>query len=302
MKPIAVVALGGNALIRRGEPLTAEVQRKNAKIAAKDIVKLHQTHKVVVVHGNGPQVGLLALQNEQCDAAAPYPFDILVAQTQGMIGHIITQEVVHAQPYTKVSTVLTHVIIDENDSAFEHPTKPIGPVYDEAQAAHLAKNTGWSLQKDGAYFRRVVASPKPVRVLEMQTITSLLEQDHVIFAAGGGGVPIIMQDGRWTGIEAVIDKDATAALLAEQLGADVFVILTDGDGIFDDFGTPKQKKLDDVSLKDLAARSFDAGSMQPKVNALMQFVERTGNTAAVGDLSKGSASIIHGLSGTRVHL
>lgn len=301
MKPIAVIALGGNALIRRGEALTAETQRKNAKLAAQDIVKLHETHKVVVVHGNGPQVGLLALQNEQCDAAAPYPFDILVAETQGMIGHILTQEVVHAKPYTKVSTVLTHVIVDENDTAFAHLSKPIGPVYDENQAELIKKEKNWTLKKDGSYFRRVVASPKPVRVLEMETITSLLKQDHVIFAAGGGGVPIVMKEGVWTGIEAVIDKDATAALLAEQLGADVFVILTDGDGIFDDFGTPQQKKLDDVNLKDLSLREFDPGSMQPKVDALTQFVERTGKMAAVGDLSKGSPSIINGLSGTRIH-
>ncbi len=301
MKPIAVIALGGNALIRRGEALTAETQRKNAKLAAQDIIKLHETHKVVVVHGNGPQVGLLALQNEQCDAAAPYPFDILVAQTQGMIGHILTQEVVHAKPHTKVSTVLTHVIVDENDTAFAHLSKPIGPVYNESQAALIKKETNWTLKKDGQYFRRVVASPKPVRVLEMQTITSLLAQDHVIFAAGGGGVPITMAEGIWTGIEAVIDKDATAALLAEQLGADIFIILTDGDGIFDDFGTPQQKKLDNVNLKDLALRKFDPGSMQPKVDALTQFVEHTGKIAAVGDLNKGSPSIIEGASGTRIY-
>lgn len=301
MKQIAVVALGGNALIKRGEQLSAAVQIKNAALAAEKIIELHETHRVVIVHGNGPQVGLLAIQNDACTISQGYPFDILVAETQGMVGHIISQEIVKAKPYTKVSTVLTHVIVNEKDEAFANPSKPIGPMYNEEEVTRLKSKTDWVIKKDGNGYRRVVSSPTPERIIEMQTITSLLEKDHIVIASGGGGIPVTMKDGSWTGVEAVIDKDLSASFLAEQLGAEALIILTDGDGVFDNFGEPNQKKLDDVSLADLAIREFDAGTMGPKIKAVTRFVENTGQMAAIGDLSKGPLSIVTKQSGTRIY-
>ena len=298
-----VIALGGNALLRRGDPMTTEVQRRNIKVAAEAIAPLAAGHSVVVVHGNGPQVGLLSLQAEAYKDATPYPLDVLDAGTQGMIGYLIQQELRSLlPPQCQVATVLTMITVDPDDPAFAHPTKFVGPVYDQDAADTLAAAKGWTFRPDGAVWRRVVPSPHPREILEIQPISWLLERGAVVICAGGGGIPTMYPasgPGELVGVEAVIDKDLASELLAEDVAADLFVMATDVDGVYLDWGGPGQRRLDRVTPEELAAHEFAAGSMGPKVEAATRFAAKTGQRAAIGSLSD-IAGIVAGTAGTNV--
>jgi len=300
-----VIALGGNALLRRGEPMTTEVQRQNVRIAARAIAPLATGHSVVVVHGNGPQVGLLALQAESYDGAPPYPLDVMDAGTQGMIGYLIQQELRGLLPPDhQVATLLTMVAVDPGDPAFAHPTKFVGPVYDKAAADELAAKKGWAFRPDGSAWRRVVPSPEPVQILEIEPISWLLERGAVVVCAGGGGIPTRLpspgtDEDELVGVEAVIDKDLAGELLAENLRSDLFLMVTDVDGVYLDWGRPEQRRLGEVTPGELAGYEFAAGSMGPKVEAATRFVARTGKRAAIGSLAD-IAGIVAGTAGTSI--
>jgi carbamate kinase len=298
-KPTLVVALGGNALLKRGEPLEAEIQRKNIDIAAKTIAQLTSSWRVVLVHGNGPQVGLLALQNSAYQKVTPYPLDILGAESQGMIGYMLQQSLKNQLPNREVSVLLTQVEVDANDPAFQNPTKYIGPVYDKAQADVLVAEKGWTVKADGQYFRRVVPSPQPKQIVESDAITALIERDHLVICNGGGGVPVVEKADGYHGIEAVIDKDLSAALLARQIEADALLILTDADAVYFDWGTPAQRPISHITPQELDAMKFDAGSMGPKVAACSKFVEQCHGIAGIGALEDGPA-ILAGEKGTLI--
>ena len=295
-----VVALGGNALLRRGEPADAAAQRRNVTIAVDALAELARSHEVVVTHGNGPQVGLLALQGDAYSQVAPYPLDVLGAESEGMIGYLLDQELVNALGARPVATLLTQVIVDRDDPAFAEPTKFIGPVYSEAEARQLADARGWSIAQDGEHWRRVVPSPEPRSIVELSTIRLLVEAGVLVVCVGGGGIPVVVdRDGRLHGIEGVVDKDLAAALLAEGLGADALLMLTDVPAVEVGWGTPRARRLGDVSAAELSGMSFAAGSMAPKVGAACRFAERTGGLAAIGSLAEAS-EILEGRSGTRV--
>lgn len=296
-----VVALGGNALLRRGEPLTAENQRYNIRIAAEALAPLAREHQLIISHGNGPQVGLLALQGAAYKADESYPLDVLDAETEGMIGYLIEQELINVLPAERqLATLLTQIEVDPEDAAFQHPGKPIGPVYSKAEADVLAEQRGWQMAADGQYYRRVVASPRPQRILEMGVIERLVEQGVLVICAGGGGIPVVYrEDGRLAGIEAVIDKDLAGSLLARQLKADFFMMLTDVDALYIDWPNPEQRALQRVSTAILRDYSFAAGSMAPKVQAACEFAEQTGGMAGIGRLQD-AAAILTGTAGTLI--
>ncbi len=298
-----VIALGGNALLRRGDPMTTEVQRHNIKIAAEAIAPLAAGHSVVIAHGNGPQVGLLSLQAEAYKGAEPYPLDVLDAGTQGMIGYLIQQELRNLlPPEQQVATLLTMITVDPADPAFARPTKFVGPVYDKADADKLAAAKGWAFRQDGAAWRRVVPSPQPRQILEIESISWLLERGAVVICAGGGGIPTVhpsTDPGVLAGVEAVIDKDLASELLAEDVGADLFLMATDVDGVYLDWGTSQQRRLGQVTPEELAGYQFAAGSMGPKVEAAAQFAAKTGRRAAIGSLAD-IAGIVAGTAGTNV--
>jgi carbamate kinase len=296
-----VVALGGNALLQRGQPMTADNQRANIRIAAERIAAIAHGNEIVVAHGNGPQVGLLALQAAAYHGVAPYPLDVLGAQTEAMIGYVIEQELANLLPADQsLATVLTMIEVDPDDPAFDHPTKPIGPVYDRETAERLSAAGGWTVAPDGDAFRRVVASPRPKRIVEIEPIRTLVDQGTIVICAGGGGIPTTYDDGgRLTGVEAVIDKDHASALLAKQLNADLLVIATDVDGVYVDWGTENQQRLGRVTPDDLAGLDLPAGSMGPKVEAACDFARSTGKEAAIGSLAD-IADIVGGSAGTRV--
>jgi carbamate kinase len=298
-----VVALGGNALLKRSDPLTAAAQRANVRTAAVSLAPLAEEHELVLAHGNGPQVGLLALQAAAYTDAEPYPLDVLGAQSEGMLGYIIEQELGNLLPPDKpLATVLTMVEVDPNDPAFDDPTKFVGPLYDKAEADRLAADRGWTFKLDGAKWRRVVASPEPRQIFEIRPVRWLLEHGTVVICAGGGGIPTAFLSGAptmLTGIEAVIDKDLASELLAERLDADLLVMATDEDGVFVGWGTPEQRVLHQVTPDELDAYEFAAGSMGPKVEAAKRFVRGTGNRAAVGRLED-IGSIVAGQAGTNV--
>ncbi|EOZ4638922.1 carbamate kinase [Enterobacter cloacae] len=298
-KPTLVVALGGNALLKRGEPLEAEIQRKNIDLAARTIAGLTEQWRVVLVHGNGPQVGLLALQNSAYDKVAPYPLDVLGAESQGMIGYMLQQALKNSLPQREVSVLLTQVEVDADDPAFSNPTKYIGPVYNEAQAKTLQAEKGWVFRADGSYFRRVVPSPQPKRIVESDAIAALIQRDHLVICNGGGGVPVVENANGYHGIEAVIDKDLSAALLARQIEADALLILTDADAVYLDWGKPTQRPLAQVTPELLKGMAFDAGSMGPKVAACREFVEACNGLAGIGALADG-AEILAGEKGTLI--
>ncbi|WP_313085973.1 carbamate kinase [Pseudomonas sp.] len=298
-----VIALGGNALLRRGEPLSAENQRENVRTACAQIARIAPGNELVVAHGNGPQVGLLALQGAAYQEVPSYPLDVLGAETEGMIGYIIEQELGNLLPVeVPFATLLTQVEVDANDPAFAQPSKPIGPVYSREEAERLAAAKGWSIAADGDRFRRVVASPRPKRIFEIRPIRWLLEKGAVVICAGGGGIPTVYdQDRKLHGIEAVIDKDLCSALLAEQLGADLLVIATDVDGAYLNWGTPQQRRIEEAHPDQLEGLGFAAGSMRPKVQAACEFARNTGKTAVIGSLGDIEA-IVQGRAGTRVTL
>lgn len=298
-----LIALGGNALLRRSDPMTTAVQRRNIALAAAAIAPLAAQHSVVVVHGNGPQVGLLALQSESYAEAEPYPLDVLDAGTQGMIGYLIQQELRGRMPiWHQVATLLTMVMVDPDDPAFTCPTKFVGPGYSRAAADELAELKGWSFRIDGEAWRRVVPSPEPRRILEIQPVTWLLDRGAVVICAGGGGIPTMRGStgaAALSGVEAVIDKDLAGELVARGIDADVFVMATDVDGVYADWGTPDQRRLERTTPDELAAHRFPAGSMGPKVAAASRFVRRTGRRAAIGSLAD-IDDIVAGRAGTNV--
>jgi carbamate kinase len=297
-----VVALGGNALLQRGQPMTAERQRANVKVAAEQLAPIAEGHELVVSHGNGPQVGLLALQAAAYTEVEAYPLDVLGAQTEGMIGYLIEQELGNLLPFERpFASLLTMVEVDPEDPAFADPTKFIGPVYEREEAERLAAEKGWQIKPDGDKWRRVVASPLPKRIFEIRPIQWLLEKGAVVVCTGGGGIPTMYQPGTRTlvGAEVVIDKDRASALLAEQLEADLFVMATDVDAVYTDFGTPAQAAIGITSPAALDALSLPAGSMGPKVEAATGFVRRTGKRAAIGTLSQ-LRGVVAWEQGTRV--
>lgn len=297
-----VVALGGNALLHRGEAPSAEHQLDNIRIAAAQLARVAANHKLVVTHGNGPQIGLLALQSAAYDAVDAYPLDVLGAQTDGMIGYLLEQELTNRLPATRtVATLLTRVEVDPRDPAFEHPSKPIGPVYSEEDARRIAESRHWTIGPDGKGMRRLVASPRPKRVLGLDPIRWLLEHDTLVIAAGGGGIPVALaSDGRSLhGVDAVIDKDLCSGVLAQQLDADCLVIATDVEAIFLDWGLPQQRALRKVTPQALARHTFPAGSMGPKAEAACAFVLATGRRAVIGSLDH-IEDMLSGNAGTEV--
>jgi carbamate kinase len=295
-----VIALGGNALLRRGEEMTAENQRENIRIAAKVLAPIIEKHEVVISHGNGPQVGLLSLQSAAYKEVEEYPLDILGAQTQGMIGYMIEQELGNHLPVEiPIASILTMVEIDPEDPAFSNPTKPIGPIYDEKEARDLAKLKGWNIKQDGNYWRRVVPSPEPHRIFQLRPIHWLLEKGTVVICAGGGGIPTSYKDnGKLEGVEVVIDKDRASSLLAFELEADLLIMATDTDGVYLDWGSNSEKIISKTTPEEISKYSFDKGSMGPKVEAACSFVERSGQRAVIGSL-KDIEKMVSGISGTQ---
>ena len=281
-----VVALGGNALLRRGERPTAAVQRRNVRTAAEALAPVADAHQIVITHGNGPQVGLLALQAAAYEDVRPYPLDVLGAESKGMIGYMIEQELGNLLPVERpFATILTMVEVDRDDPAFQNPTKPIGPVYTEDEAHTLATDQGWAVAPDGDGWRRVVPSPLPKRVFEVRPVRWLLEHNVIVICSGGGGIPTAYDDHRKLhGVEAVIDKDRASALLAEEVGADCLILATDVDAVYHDWGTPEERRIAHASPGDFRHQDFPAGSMGPKVEAACTFVENTGRRATIGSL------------------
>jgi carbamate kinase len=283
--------------------MTAEVQRANVRVAAQALAPVSREHQLIITHGNGPQVGLLALQAQAYSAAEAYPLDVLGAETEGMIGYMLEQELGNLVPFeVPLATLLTMVEVDPADPAFNDPTKFVGPVYDRADADRLEKEKGWTFKQDGDKWRRVVPSPLPKRIFEIRPITWLLDQGTIVICAGGGGIPTAYAaDGsrKLGGIEAVIDKDLASELLARELDADLYIMATDVSGVYRDFGTPDQRLIDHATVSELKGQPFPAGSMGPKVAAAVQFVEQTGKRAAIGALAD-IEGIVAGEKGTNV--
>ncbi|AUH53494.1 carbamate kinase [Chromobacterium sp. ATCC 53434] len=299
-----VVALGGNALQRRGEAMTADNQRANVKVAAEQLAAVTRLgHNLVMCHGNGPQVGLLGLQNDAYarhvdGKVTPYPLDVLGAQTEGMIGYMIEQELGNVLPFeVPLATILTQTEVDAGDPAFKNPTKFVGPVYAREEAETLAAANGWTVKADGEYYRRVVPSPKPKRIFEMRPIKWLIEKGAVVIAAGGGGIPTMYQGDKLVGVEAVIDKDLASALLAREVEADYFVIATDVKTVFVGWGTPEARAIRRAHPDEMDKLGFAAGSMGPKVEAACEFARLTGKKAVIGALED-IERIVKGEAGT----
>jgi carbamate kinase len=303
-----VVALGGNALLRRGQALTAENQRENARAACEALAPVALENELVLAHGNGPQVGLLALQGAAYEEVETYPLDVLDAQTEGLIGYILEQELGNALPFEKhIATLLTMIEVDRDDPAFGNPTKPIGPMYSQDEADSLAVEKGWAFKPDADGFRRVVPSPLPKRIFGIPAIRTLLDGGWIVICSGGGGIPTRYSEEpavpgrRLEGVEAVIDKDLASALLAVEIGADALVIVTDVDAVYTGWGTPDQQAIRRATPAALSQSEFAEGSMGPKVKAACTFVERTGKFAAIGSI-KETAALLRGEAGTTVSL
>lgn len=296
---VLVVALGGNALLKRGEPLDACVQSANLASAAIALSAAARDHKLVITHGNGPQVGLLALQNAAYREVAPYPLDVLDAETEGMIGYVLDQQLVNNLPERHVATLLTQVVVDANDPAMLTPTKPIGPAYDEQQARHLAAQRGWTMVPDGEFWRRAVPSPAPLEIVELPVIRLLAMHGVIVVCSGGGGIPVVRDADGLRGIEAVIDKDATSSLLARGLEATQLILLTDVAGVATGWGTDHVQWLRTIAPDTLRMLDFAGGSMQPKINAVCDFVESTRRRASIGSLDE-LPGILAGHAGTTI--
>ncbi len=296
-----VVALGGNALLRRGQELSAENQRDNIRVAAEQLAEIHKNHELIIAHGNGPQVGLAALMDAAYTDVDPYPLDVLGAKTVGMIGYVIEQELGNIIPFEDhIVTVLTQIVVDPADPAFQAPSKPVGPVYNQQEAEKLQKEKGWSMAPDGEHFRKVVPSPLPQRIIEISAIRTLVDNGYVVICAGGGGIPVAYDEKRKLfGVEAVIDKDLASGLLAKGLNAGMFVMLTDVANVFVGYGTENQKAIRAAHPDALEALNFAAGSMGPKVLGACQFVRETGHQSAIGQLSDLS-DIMAGKAGTLI--
>lgn len=297
---LVVMALGGNAILQRGQPLDVAIQRQNIQQAVYAIAKVAKQHRVVLTHGNGPQIGLLALQTVDSKEVFPYPLDVLGAETQGMLGYILEQELRNHLPNREFANLVTQVEVAKDDPAFARPEKYIGPVYTEAQARQLAERYDWQIAQDGNYFRRVVSSPLPQRFLQSAVIQQLVETEVIVICAGGGGVPVIRDaNNHYQGVEAVIDKDLAAALLALELRADRLLILTDVPAVMRNWGREEAKAISEVRVPELKQMTFAAGSMAPKIKAACQFVESTGGIAHIGALAD-AAMILQGKAGTMI--
>ncbi len=303
-----VAALGGNALLQRGEALTAENQRRNVRAAARALAPVANQHELVISHGNGPQVGLLALQGASYTDVEPYPLDVLDAETEGMIGYVLHQELGNELPFEKpVVTLLTQIEVDPADAAFGDPTKPIGPLYSAEEAERLRSSKGWEFKADGEAMRRVVASPLPRRIFGLEPIEWILDHGAVIVCSGGGGIPVAYVDEavpagrRLVGVEAVIDKDRASALLAGDIHADLLAIITDVEAVYLDWGTSRQRAIRRAAPAELTEREFAAGSMGPKVAAACAFVERTGGRAVIGSIAD-AAKLVSGDAGTSISM
>lgn len=296
-----VVALGGDALLERSDPPDAEIQERHVLRAVEALVPIARQHELVITHGNGPQVGLLAAESEKDpDLKRPYPFDVLVAQTQGMIGYWLLQALENSLPDKSVAALITQTVVDANDVAFENPTKFVGPIYDEETANRLSRERGWTTRPDEKGFRRVVPSPEPRRIVEIGQVDALLSEGFVVICAGGGGIPVVRHpDGRIVGVEAVVDKDLSSSLLAEHIGAEVLVILTDVPAVEINHGTESAQPIRLTTVEELRALSFPPGSMGPKVEAACRFVAATGGRAAIGQLCN-AADLLAGTAGTVV--
>lgn len=297
-----VVALGGNALSKRGEAMTADNQRSNAKKAARSLAELVKAgHQIVITHGNGPQVGMLGLQALSGPKDGNYPLDVLGAESEGLIGYIIEQELRNVLPAgALLGTLLTQTLVDAADQGFLNPTKPVGPVYDEPTARGLARDRGWRVAPDGDHWRRVVASPLPSAIVQMDVISMMVDHKITVICVGGGGVPVIRNEaGILVGVEAVIDKDLASTLAARQLQADMLLLLTDVDAVYQDFGKPGEQGITSIGALGLVTDDFAAGSMRPKLEAAKGFVEATGRAAAIGRLDDALA-IVNGMAGTMI--
>lgn len=295
-----VAALGGNALLKRGEPLTEANQRANVRRAAAALAPLcSDGNEVFITHGNGPQVGLLALQSAAGPAGGEQPLDVLSAETEGMLGYLIEQELRNALPSGReVASVLSQLIVDPKDPAFGNPTKPIGPIYAEDQAQRLVSERGWSIVKDGAAWRRAVPSPRPLAILGHGVLTLLASRRVIVICVGGGGIPVVRaEDGRFQGVEAVIDKDHASALLAREVSADWLLLLTDVDSVYLGWRTARPQAIASAGPNDLDPSDFETGSMRPKVEAALEFARRTGRRAAIGRLEDAEA-LLKGTAGT----
>jgi carbamate kinase len=297
--PRCLVALVGNALLRRGEPADADRQRARVQIAARALGELAVERALVLTHGNGPQVGLLALQAAAYREVAPYPLDLLDAESEGMVGYLLELALRNVRRGAPVVTLLTQVVVDADDPAFAHPTKPIGPGYGRDEADRVAREHGWAISPDSGAYRRVVASPEPRGIVELDAIELLVDAGVVVICAGGGGIPVAARNGSLAGVEAVIDKDLTAALLAERLGVTQLLLLTDVAAVEQDWGTPLARPIHRTSPDELRRLDFATGSMGPKVEAACRFVERTGGSAAIGSLDDATA-VASGRAGTQV--
>ncbi|MCO4847161.1 MAG: carbamate kinase [Yoonia sp.] len=298
---LVVGAIGGNALLQRGQPMTAQTQRANVDVAAQGLAAIVRAgHQLIVTHGNGPQVGLLALQGAAYTADAAYPLDILGAETEGMIGYLIEQALENVLGHDHaVATLLTQVIVDAQDLAFGTPTKFVGPVYSKDEAEMRARATGWTIAQDGQYWRRVVPSPKPIEIPDLRVVRLLIDQGVIVICAGGGGIPVLRRpDGSMIGIEVVIDKDSASALLAADIGADALLLLTDVDAVYDGFGTDTATPFHRLTSKEGRACDMPSGSMGPKLSAACDFAD-SGGIAGIGRLADALA-ILDGTAGTRV--
>ncbi len=295
-----VIALGGNALLKRGEPLEIEVQRANIRIAGEAIAAVAAQHEIILTHGNGPQVGLLSLQADAYgDKVQPYPLDVLGAESEGMIGYMLEQELMNQLPGKKLANLITQTLVDHDDPAFDCPEKFVGPVYDKQEADKLADEHGWDFKDDGKYIRRVVPSPEPIAILELEAIRHLTEGGFLVICTGGGGVPVIKKKGILRGIEAVIDKDRASCLLAEKLDFDCLLMLTDVDAVYADWGTEKAHAISEATPDEINPADFPAGSMRPKLEAACQFVRSGGRMAGIGTLAD-AVAILAGKAGTRI--
>ncbi|MGD8309235.1 MAG: carbamate kinase [Chromatiales bacterium] len=295
-----VVGLGGNALLRPGEAPDAEVQRRNLRVAAGVLAALAEDNELVVTHGNGPQVGLLALQAQSYAGVPPYPLDVLGAETEGMLGYLIERELRNRLPDRAIAGLLTQVAVDPRDPAFGHPVKPIGAVYERAEAERLTAERGWTFVPRAGGHQRVVASPEPRAILELDTVRLLVEAGAVVICAGGGGVPVVITEAEgWIGVEAVVDKDLSTAVLARGLEADMLLLLTDVDAVYEGWGSPGARALDTLAPADVDALVLEAGTMGPKVEAACRFAAAAGRPAAIGSLEE-APQVLAGSRGTRV--
>lgn len=294
-----LIALGGNALLERGEPLEAEIQKENIKKVAKIVNKISNEHNVIITHGNGPQVGLLALQNLNYKETKPYPLDVLGAESSGMIGYMLIQEINNAFGIDNKSVIniMTRTLVDANDPAFDKPTKFIGPVYNKQEAEDMKMKYDWKIKADGEYYRRVVPSPKPQKIIESNVIKELLESNHTIVCGGGGGVPTIIEDEKYKGVEAVIDKDLTSSLLAQNLNVDAFIILTDVSCVYENYKQEDEQMIKHFPVFDFDEEKYPDGSMLPKIKAAVDFSINMEGFSAIGKLEE-LEGIINKKSGT----